>query len=214
MGWVMMHLIFDLDGTLIDSRPGVITSLKLAVRSVYPDVDTSQLHFVIGPQIRDILQLAIKQATDAKLTALEVAFRNAYDDQGWKNCTLYPGVKTTLEKLLKRGEKLYIFTNKPNFPTFQILKYLGLSDYFKDVINPDSHQPKFINKAAMLNYLLDKYVIQIDNAYCIGDSDDDYAAAQAHNIRFIGIEYGYGILPSGKNIFKRISLFSEILSVR
>ncbi|MCL5612363.1 MAG: HAD hydrolase-like protein [Chloroflexi bacterium] len=209
-----MHLIFDMDGTLIDSRPGIIASLETAVQKVYPLMDTHQLHFTIGPQIHDILRLAIEQATDAELATLEIAFRIAYDNQGWKNSLIYPGVTATIEELLKRGDKLYILTNKPKLPTSQILKYLGLSDYFRDVISPDSDQPKFRNKAAMLIYLLNKHAIPLDDTFCIGDSEDDFLAAQAYNVRFIGIEYGYGILPSGKNISKRLSLFSEILSVR
>lgn len=208
-----MHLIFDLDGTLVDSRPGIKASLEIAIQSVYPYMDTSRLHFIIGPQIRDILRMATKQASDSEVAAMEIAFRVAYDGQGWKNSLVYPSVEKTLKELLKRGDILYIFTNKPNLPTSQILKHLGLSDYFRDVISSDSHQPQFKNKAAMLNYLLDKHAIPSDNAVCIGDSGDDFLAAQVCKVGFIGIEYGYGILPSGKNLSKSLRSFSEILSV-
>jgi len=207
-----MHLIFDLDGTLIDSRHGIQAALEIAVRNVYPHLDIGQLHIAIGPQIRDILPMAIKQASASEIAVMESAFRTAYDSEGWKKAFVYPGVEETLKKLLKRGYALYIFTNKPKLPTYNILKHLDLFHYFRDVLSSDSHQPQFNNKASMLNHLMHKYAIPYNDVVCIGDSEDDLRAAQASNVDFIGIEYGYGTLPLRENLSKSLRSFPEILS--
>lgn len=206
-----MHLVFDLDGTLIDSRPGIQAAVETAIQSVYHHLDVSQLQITIGPRIRDILRAAIKQASTSEIITMEAAFRAAYDREEWKKTIVYPGVEKTLKELLKRGHDLYIFTNKPKLPTTCILKYLELSDYFSGVTSSDSCQPAFTSKASMLNHLMATCALLYDNTACIGDSEDDFLAAQECKVQFIGIEYGYGILPTKEKSRKSLKSFPEIL---
>jgi len=205
-----MHLIFDLDGTLVDSRPGILHSLEQAVRSVFPQLDTRQLDFKIGSPVRVILRQALKNASGPELDRLEAAFRAAYDGGGWKLVRLYPGVREGLERFKVAGMSLYIITNKPSLPTGLILKATGIDSFFMEAVSPDTCQPALNEKTEGIRYLMDKYAIQAGDAIYLGDSPDDLAAAQASGLAFIGLEYGYGTFPTSAKSYSTVKSFSEL----
>ncbi len=211
MGKVIKSLIFDLDGTLVDSRAGILDSLKKAVMVVLPQQDVEYLHFKIGPPIREIMQSALGLSDEIKLAALEMAFRSNYDSDGWKMVSIYPGVEEVLSQLRQRGSRLFILTNKPQEPTSYILPYLGLDHYFEGILNRNSCQPPFRDKVEMLMFLLVEYHIERGDALYIGDSTEDLDAAEECQVGFIGIEYGYGSF-SGRKHMQLIRSFPELMS--
>jgi phosphoglycolate phosphatase len=205
-----MHLIFDLDGTLVDSRPGILHSLQQAVRCVYPELEPGQLEFKIGPPVRVILSQALPDASALELDRLEAAFRTTYDEQGWKLSRLYPGVTHVLEQFKVEGLYLYIVTYKPALPTVNILKNTGIAHYFLEVASPDSRLSQWRNKVEGIRSLLDHYSIQPGEAIYLGDSMDDLAAAQACGLAFIGLEYGYGLFPVQPQGYTTVRSFDEL----
>lgn len=206
-----MHLIFDLDGTLIDSRPGIHASLKQTIQQTFPHINVDSLVFQIGPQIRDIMRTVLGQLTELQLDSLETRFRSLYDNFGWKEYSVYTGVIETLKTLTSRAKQLYIVTNKPQLPTRQILTEASLHTFFCEVITPDTHQPKFRNKASMLYFLLDKHKMSLNQTIYVGDSEEDAISAQICGVDFIGVEYGYGKFTTRS--LKKINSFPELLSV-
>jgi N-acetylneuraminate synthase len=206
-----MHLIFDLDGTLVDSRPGILFSLKQAIRQVFPDSQPDSLEFIIGAPVREMLQRALENTTKQKLDKLEAAFRVVYDGEGWKMAQLFPGVIETLKVFQARDIPMYIVTNKPSFSTGQILSHLGLSPYFVEVVCPDSRPPKFKEKTESLRYLLDKYALQSEHVIYVGDSLDDLFTAEAFSVPFIGVEYGYGSFRDLSRPVHLVRAFPELL---
>ena len=205
-----MHLIFDLDGTLVDSRPGILHSLEQAVGSVFPELDIHRLDFKIGSPVRVILRRTLKDASGPELDRLEAAFRASYDRNGWELARLYPGVREGLERFNTEGMSLYIVTNKPSLPTGLILKATGIDSFFIEAVSPDSHQPELNEKTEGIRYLMDKYAIQARDAIYLGDSLDDLAAAQACGLAFIGLEYGYGTFPTSAKGYSTVKSFSEL----
>src|SRR5690349_17735314 len=119
-----LHLIFDLDGTLVDSRPGIQRSLRAAILRVFPHVDPGVLDFEIGPPVRQMFQQTLKTVNPMELQQLELAFRTSYDSDGWKQTNAYTGVDETLDKLTRRGNICYVVTNKPALSTSRILTHL------------------------------------------------------------------------------------------
>ncbi len=206
-----MHLIFDLDGSLIDSKPGIVFSLQKAIRQVFPDSQPELLEFNIGAPVREMLQQTLLNTTVQELDNIEIAFRAIYDTEGWQLSRLYPEVEETLEKLVARRISLYIVTNKPDLPTNRILNHLNLRQYFLDVICPDSHQRIFDHKADIINYLIDKYCIQANEAVYVGDTLADQSAAEQCGLAFIGLEYGYGSFPGTERSYPVILTFPELL---
>ncbi|HBY09366.1 MAG TPA: hypothetical protein DEH22_16890 [Chloroflexi bacterium] len=208
-----MHLIFDLDGTLVDSRPGILKSLKTAVQRTLPEINLELFNFKIGPPVREMLRIGLKTVSEAELDSLEAAFRVAYDGGDWKLTVVYPDVVETLVELTLRGISCYVVTNKPAQASTRILTRLGLAPYFDEVLSPDSRQPKFSNKAEMLGKLLEDRAITVNQASYAGDSVDDFYAAEQCGIGFIGIEYGYGNIPKQETRLWRVRSFNELLSV-
>ena len=105
--------IFDLDGTLIDSLPGIEFSLKAAFDACGIRGTTHDLRSLIGPPIRTILARAGNVTDERKLVDLEKAFRKSYDEEGWKMTACYPEVPPVLLAMQNEGIRLFVVTNKP-----------------------------------------------------------------------------------------------------
>src|ERR1700753_2531652 len=91
-------IFFDLDGTLLDSLPGIAFSIEQAFATCGLPMQALDLGAAIGPPIRTILALAASEATDSDLNLLERAFRRSYDSEGWKKTLLFPGSSSTLHE--------------------------------------------------------------------------------------------------------------------
>jgi phosphoglycolate phosphatase len=98
-----MHLIFDLDGTLVDSRQGILFSLRKAVSQVKPERQPDSLEFNIGPPVREMFIQTLKKPSVKILDKLEASFRSIYDGEGWKMTRLFPGVIDTLDEFHTRN---------------------------------------------------------------------------------------------------------------
>ncbi len=132
-----MSFIFDLDGTLIDTRPGILYSLQQAIQQALPEVDITGLDFKIGPPVREMFSRTLKPISETELDSLETAFRASYDTSGWEMSKVYPGVVETLDYLYNLERFLFIATNKPRDVTNRILSHLGLLPFFEEIVCPD-----------------------------------------------------------------------------
>ena len=187
-----MHLIFDLDGTLADTHPGIADAFRSAMAEVLPDTVVPDFARHIGPPVRQVFQKALDCEDQDILDALNAAFRIHYDGGCWKNSRPYPGVPELLEYLQESGMGCSVLTNKPALPTGRILEHLQLRPYFSHVISPDSVSPGFPNKAEAAVHLLNLIRNDPTTTWIIGDSIDDAAAAAASGSRFAAAAYGYG----------------------
>jgi len=185
-----MHLIFDLDGTLIDSRAGIEKSLLFSLsKSFKTDMSLSSLQ--IGPPINDMIKQLLPDLSSKKNQEILKIFRAHYDSEGWSLYTAYPEAKNIL-KILKEKHTLFIATNKPKIPTERILKHMGVFDLFDKILCYG--EERFENKASMVRYVQKLY--GEDVCLMIGDSNDDYLAARSNSIDFIQCSYGYGSIES------------------
>jgi phosphoglycolate phosphatase len=106
-------VLFDLDGTLLNSIPGIAYSVAAAFRAAGLPERTLDLRRLIGPPIRTILSRAAEATDDALLDELEWHFRVSYDSEGWGQTLCFPGVPELLETLKRNGHRLFIISNKP-----------------------------------------------------------------------------------------------------
>jgi phosphoglycolate phosphatase len=198
-------VFFDLDGTLIDTFPGIKESIQYALTgSVSDSVDALSRNF-IGPPIKEIFLRLIHDLTEDKLLELENRFRYHHDHIGFKNCAAYPGIDSTLHELVRRKYNLFIVTNKPESPTTQIIKRLQWENQFLEMVSPDSIQPDFSSKGEAVKYLLSKWKIKAAEVVMVGDSLNDAEAADENGIDFIGVSYGYGSFTNlSQNLVKHM----------
>jgi phosphoglycolate phosphatase len=170
-------LIFDLDGTLVDSLPGIEFSVDEALSQLGYPARTESLAPLIGPPIRQIIARLVPQASAEALTGLERAFRSSYDSVGWTKTVLQSDAASTLAALAAGGRRLFVATNKPERPTSLILKQLGVRAYFEEVLCRDSRQPAFHSKGEMLQTLLRNHGMDPAKCLYVGDTLEDYQAA-------------------------------------
>lgn len=198
-------ILFDLDGTLIDSLPGISYSFHKALAEVYKNPPELDIKPFIGPHIRDIFQVALnRHIAPSELCALENAYRQSYDLKGCLLSTVYQGVPETLNKLRLDGIECYIVTNKPTAPTNIILEEKNLRQYFNKVVCRDSVEPHFSSKSDAVRFLVSEFPHSPGRMLFVGDSRDDAIAAQENGLYFAAADYGYGrvtqLLPQNTHI--------------
>lgn len=186
------NIIFDLDGTLVDSLPGIEYASRCAVDSVCPYRGSFELRPFIGPPIRDIFHRIFPDIEGNVLESLVKEFRKAYDNGGWQQTVLFDGVKDTFIKLENLKIRNYLVTSKPNLPTEKILDLLKIRNHFVDVVCPDSIIPSFPSKSDAMVCLIAKHGLDHERTLSVGDTNEDKVAAKTCGIRFVAASYGYG----------------------
>jgi len=205
-------LLLDLDGTLIDSKPGIISSYRFAAEAVLPGQPFDLAAVSIGPPLPEMFRASFPKAAEAEIESLVKTFRGHYGREGLFKTVLYDGVADGLDRFHERGIDLFIATNKPLRLSLSILDHLKITGLFRSVLSVDSVQPPFDGKAAMILQLMDTHHVNAADAIYIGDTGEDATAAAAYGLRFIWASYGYGKLSADqlKTVFKTIANFREL----
>ncbi len=191
-----VSVVFDLDGTLIDSCPGIGASLSAAFRAAGRTMPAADLRAVVGPPIRIIATRLEATLTEAELAQIELTYRAGYDTDGWRETVLFEGVLETLHALQRAATPMYIVTNKPRIPTEKILEHLGLTAIFKEIVTRDSRTPGYASKSEMLASLIERRSLDRQSTVMVGDTVEDGEAAAANGLRFIYATYGYGAVQA------------------
>jgi len=202
-----MHLIFDLDGTLIDSRPGIVESLQYATSSAL-GISINCDKIGIGPPINIMIKELFPDISEQNMKNILENFRCHYDTKGWKNFSVYPDVIETLKELNKKNH-LFIATNKPEKPTLKILTNMNILSIFDKVFCYSNERCN--NKTDMVSKIKSNSIYKYK---LIGDSSDDFVAASNNNIDFIHCSYGYGYVDSSKiSLKQKIEKFEDLLKL-
>ena len=189
-------IIFDLDGTLIDSAPSLTNALNLMLKKINKQsVSEDRVREWIGEGASKLVARAIFNKKDVKeeeliktKEALNI-FLDCYQKNLTKNLKLYSGVKEGLEQL-SINYKLAIATNKPHQFLDEILNYLKIKKFFSEVLGAkDNLEKKPSGK--MLLKIVKSLQINPSSAIMVGDSKSDLLAASNANIESIFVTYGY-----------------------
>jgi phosphoglycolate phosphatase len=207
------HVIFDLDGTLIDSLPGIEWSSRQALAACGAGPLSCDLRPLLGPPIRTVLAQATGIAAPSRLDAIERAFRVSYDSEGFRQSVCFPGTLEMLEQLSAAGACLWVATNKNRLATGKILSQLGIRRFFREVACPDSRTPAFSSKAEMLIDLVNRCALVPSECLMVGDTREDAAAARAAQMPCAILAHGYGDVPeAGGNACHGFSGWHALLS--
>ncbi|CAN5592353.1 HAD family hydrolase [soil metagenome] len=186
-----MIVIFDLDGTVWDSEPGIVATLAHTFEALGMDVPTPEvLASNVGPPLRVMLsELGI---ADENLDEAFATYRLRYTSHGVYEATLYPGIVELLDALAADGHRLATATSKGIDPTMTMLEHFGLLDRF-EFVGAASMDGVISTKDAVLALTLEALGAP-DATECvlIGDRHYDVAGSAEHGIDCIGAEWGYG----------------------
>jgi phosphoglycolate phosphatase len=204
-------VLFDLDGTLLDSIPGIAYSVKAAFRAAGLPERAVDLRQYIGPPIRTILARAAATSDPVLLDELERHFRASYDTDGWQQTVCFPGTLELLEAVKASGHRLFVISNKPRHIAARILEALGIASHFEQMYTRDSVEPPYASKGDMLEALLADHQLAAADCVMVGDTMEDAGAAALHKISFIFMEHGYGELSLAQPVLLKLGSFSEFM---
>lgn len=187
------HLFFDLDGTLIDSKPGIINSLNLTMDAlkVSEAERPPDLNAFIGPPLRDSFRMLFGFDNQQAEHATKV-YRGYYTAQGINEFTVFPGIPEVLASLHKHGLNLSLVTSKAEVYAVKLIERTGMTGLF-DWISGCELSGKRSEKAELIEYTLDRLGLKPSrDILMIGDRSHDLRGARIAGVSGAGVLYGYG----------------------
>lgn len=184
----MTAVFLDLDGTIMDSQAGIISSLKHAFTAIdRPDLAESDLKWMIGPPFVDsFTKIGLSNPNDA----IE-AYRVHYQAQGMFDAAVYPGVEDALDQLLADGCTLYLATAKPHLYARKITAHFGIAPRMTMEFGPETDGTRNW-KGDLLAYALEKTGEDPKRSVMVGDRHHDMAAAAEVGMASLAVRWGYG----------------------
>jgi phosphoglycolate phosphatase len=189
-------LIFDLDGTLTDSKPGIVGCLRKVLdarRIAHPGA----LDRFVGPPVEEWAVELLPNGSEEDRIALADDYRGCYDREGWKNNSVFPAVRAVLAELQSEGFPLYVCTSKQLRFAVRILDHFGLTPWFKAVYG-DKAEYASHSKIDLLGRLIAEQGLDRHSAWMIGDRIFDIDAAHGNGVRCLFAGWGYGPAVEGE----------------
>ncbi len=183
-------LLFDLDGTLADTKADLATAVNLTLRDFgLPQHPPERIYTFVGDGVRMLLSRAFESKGAKAFEEALTVFRGHYMDHLLDETRLYPGVEKVLAHFSEK--KKGVITNKPIEYTLKLMEGLGASDRF-DVILGSSSTVQLKPHPEMIQRALETLTAKADRAVMIGDSVNDIQAARAAGVRSVAVGYGLG----------------------
>jgi phosphoglycolate phosphatase len=193
-------LLFDLDGTLVDSAPDLAAAAnRLLAELGRAPLSEAEITAMVGDGVGKLVEraLAARQAGKAALAPAIARFTALYEADATTLTRPYPGVREGLTALARAGAALAVCTNKAELTTRAVLDRLGLAQFFPVVLGGDSLPTRKPDPAPLIA-ALERLGVAPTDAAMIGDHRNDVLAAQAGGIVAIFARYGYGLASLGK----------------
>jgi phosphoglycolate phosphatase len=182
-------VLFDLDGTLTDPKPGITGCIAYAMTQLgrtSPPLD--ELTWCIGPPLRgSFCELVGEGLADEAL----VKYRERFAEVGLFENQVYPEVSEALEATKRAGYRLALATSKPLVYAERIVEHFGLRGAFDSLYGSELDGVR-ADKGELIGYILATEGIKAEDVVMVGDRRHDIAGAKANGVRGIGVLYGYG----------------------
>lgn len=195
-------VVFDLDGTLVDTLPDLHSALAVLHQELGLAVPSAvATRAMIGDGARKLVERAVlgsgASLSDIELDIAHARFLEIYNAAPCRESRLFANARATLEQLARRRFALAVCTNKPQEPTETILRTLGLREHFGAVVGGDA-VPRRKPHADHLCRVLQDIDTTSEAAVMVGDSENDLLAARGCGVRAILVDFGYSSEPVAK----------------
>lgn len=195
-------VVFDLDGTLIDSAPDVHANLnRVLAEAGWAPLTLAEVKTCIGAGARPMMEKALgKSGRDLgadRLADLVDRFLAAYGARPAEKSRLFPGALELLDRLRADGVKMGICTNKPTATTGPVIEAFGLAPYFEVVLCGDAVAHQKPDRRHLLA-TLEAMGAGVGSSIMVGDSASDIAAARAAGVASVAVSFGYSQTPPGE----------------
>ena len=208
-------VVFDLDGTLVDSAPGLQVSLnRVLAREGRRPLALDAVKAMVGDGIRVLLERACaasgRPLGEAAMTDAVARFRAWYAEDSLRHTALYPGTREALERLTGQGVALGLCTNKPCDSTLPLLEGLCLARYFFAVFGGDSVPGIRKPDPGHVHAVLEALGASPGEAAMVGDSLNDVRAGQGAGLPVIAVTFGYAPVAADLGADRLIDHFDEL----
>jgi len=206
-------IIFDFDGTLVDSKKAIYECFQKITKHIAPERESYAKNLLIGPPLRDTASEILGPEHQDLLDEFVQSFITMHDEQVIGHTRPYPDVIKVLEKLHSKNIPMAVATNKRLAPTQKLIDHFGWNEYFLHIECSDS-QPEMRNKDAMIQDIINQNQI-FQGSYFVGDTVNDGLSANLNQLPFIKACYGYGRDQdwSKVSIHQEIHQFIKILEL-
>jgi len=186
-------VLFDLDGTLTDSLPGIARSIQHVLRilgagAAIPSED--DLRWCVGPPLRELFQRLLVTADQSVIEQAVKLYIERYERIGFRESRVYPGVPEMLAAV-SADRRLILVTSKLTESAEKVLAEFSLRHYFEGVYGTD-HHGKPSDKSELVQTALKNHRCQPATTAIVGDRQHDITAGKTNGIYTIGVTYGYG----------------------
>ena len=181
-------VIFDLDGTLIDTSESVITCAKYAGQELGAKIpDDKTMRLFLGPPLSESFANILKIKPDKVDKAIEI-YREKYEEEKF-NATVYEGIFELLETLRAQNVNLAVATLKQERFAQIVIEHFGLNKYFKVVCGPSNDNES--KKEILIDKILKEFGSTPEETVLIGDGKYDALGSKAAGVDFIAVNYGF-----------------------
>ncbi|BAY48994.1 hypothetical protein SAMD00079811_66230 [Scytonema sp. HK-05] len=185
-------ILFDLDGTLTDPKPGITGCIQYALFKLgHKPPDADDLHWCIGPPLKDSFSLLLKTSDATVLEQALSLYRSRFSSIGLFENSLYPQIPETLQAIRFAGYKTFVATSKPHIYARRIIEHFALSSLFDGVYGSELNGTRSV-KADLIHHILLTENLSPPTVVMVGDRAHDIIGAKHHQIASIGVTYGYG----------------------
>lgn len=188
MSWDI--ILFDLDGTLTESGPGIMKAAQYALRAYGIEKPWQELSYFVGPPLSETFAAFVE---GPEIPGIIAKFREYYQKDGWLDNAPYPGVREMLDTLRAEGKRLMVATSKLDRLAVQVLAHFDLLSCFEAVCGAPEGDPAAAQKANIVKAALTKAdCTDLSRAVMVGDRKYDIAGGHQAGLAAIGVLYGYG----------------------
>ena len=182
-------ILFDQDGTLLDSAPGIKRCAQETLKALgYPAPEAKDLNYFIGPPLRDCFRLSHVEEKDIEKAVL--VYRRLYGSGGKYEAAIYPSILEGLSELKRKGYRLFVCTSKNGELAKDILLKFKLNNYFEGVFGSTSDGVG-AKKGEIIRRCL-SYIKEDTDVLMVGDTHLDAEGANQNAIPCLLVSFGYG----------------------
>ena len=187
----IQNLLFDLDGTLVDSSQTISASIEFALENMGIDsANRTPVEKVIGASLFDIFRNEFDLTDEQAYVAIEL-YREHYDSLNQAGTLVYDNIRDVLPRLRTAGYRLFIATVKPTQIAEKVLSDLDLRSWF-DGVAGSSMDSERRDKSSIIAHALRKFDLDPSCSMMIGDRDQDITGAKENGLAAMAVTYGFG----------------------
>ena len=187
-------ILFDLDGTIVDSAPGITATLAYTFETMgLPVPSPAELLAYVGPPILDSFRDRAGMSLGEAAEALAI-YRPRYLESGALDSTVFPGVPEVLQSVHVAGIPTSLATSKPETPATLMLSHFGLLGYFDIITGASDDEVRSSKEDVVAEALvrLEAFGADLSRAVLVGDREHDIEGAAANGVPTIFVDWGYG----------------------